>query len=87
MVLSLIAAAVLAAGAPAAEPAAATATPATAAAPAKAGPKPDEVVCKREPVLGSRMKQRLCMTQADWDARKAAARDELEKAQTNQTIK
>jgi len=86
MVVSLIAAAaILAAGAPPAEPAPG-ATPAASAA-TKAGPKPDEVVCRREPVLGSRMKQRLCMTQADWDARKATARDELEKAQTNQTIK
>jgi len=75
-------AAILAA-APAAEPT--TVAPAVATAPAKpkAKPEPGDTVCKREPVLGSRMKQRLCMTQADWDARRISARDELDKAQTN----
>ena len=51
---------------------------------AEAKPRPDETVCKREAVLGSRMKQRLCMTQAEWDTRRDDARDALEKAQTNQ---
>lgn len=44
--------------------------------------KPDEMVCKKEAVVGSRMKQRVCMTQADWDRRKQEARDELEKSQS-----
>jgi hypothetical protein len=40
------------------------------------------MVCKREPVLGSRMKERVCMTQADWDQRKADSRADIEKGQT-----
>lgn len=65
------------------------ADPAPAAAPANSAaktaekPKGTELVCKREAVLGSRMKQRMCLTQADWDARKADSRAELEKAQTS----
>lgn len=66
----------------AADPAPAAAAPA-ATAKTSEKPKGDELVCKREAVLGSRMKQRTCMTQADWDARKADARDEIEKTQTN----
>ena len=63
-----------------------TVSPIVAVAPEKneEKPRPDETVCKREPVLGSRMKQRICMTYADWEIRKADARDEVEKAQTNQ---
>lgn len=64
------------------DPAPAAAAPA-AAAKTSEKPKGNEMVCKREAVLGSRMKQRTCMTQADWDARKADARDEIEKTQTN----
>jgi hypothetical protein len=86
--ISLVFAAALLAGA--ADPAsqAATATPAAAqsAAPTKAV-KADkagqgDMVCKREAVLGSRMKERVCMTQADWDARKADARADIEKSQS-----
>jgi hypothetical protein len=79
----VLAFAAILAAAPAAEPT--TVAPAVATAPAKskAKPEPGDTVCKREPVLGSRMKQRLCMTQADWDARRISARDELDKAQTN----
>ena len=67
------------------EPAAATA--ATTQAPAK-GEKADKdgMVCKREAVLGSRMKQRVCMTQAEWDARKMSDRDNLEEAQRNKPL-
>lgn len=80
---ALMSTAALAAGAPAAEPT--TVEPAVATAPGKkAKPQPGDTVCKKEPVLGSRMKQRVCMTQADWEARRISARDELDKAQTNQ---
>jgi hypothetical protein len=87
--MSLVFAAALMAGAPAAgEPAPAGATPAAAAAtPAKgAKPKPDDMVCRREPVLGSRMKERICMTQAEWDARQQQDRDDLNKAQTQKPL-
>jgi hypothetical protein len=40
------------------------------------------MVCKREMVLGSRMKERICMTQAQWDTRRSDDRDNVEKAQS-----
>ncbi|MBW8812983.1 MAG: hypothetical protein JF588_06115 [Caulobacterales bacterium] len=81
--ISLLFAALMA-GAPSADPAAA-ASPAAAAAPAKAEKTsdPNKLVCKKEPVLGSRMPTRTCMTQAEWDARKQDSRDQLDAAQRN----
>lgn len=82
--ISLVFAAALMAGAPAAgEPAQAT----TSTAPAKANkPKPTDMVCRKEPVLGSRMKERICMTQADWDARQQQDRQDLDKSQTQKPL-
>jgi len=84
--ISLVFAAALIAGAPAAgEPAqAATSTAPAKAEKAKAGP--NDVVCKKEPVLGSRMKSRICMTQAEWDARQQQDREDLNKTQTQQPL-
>ena len=59
---------------------------APAAKEAKSGAAPDGMVCKKEPVLGSRMKQRICMTQTEWDQRKASARDDLDAAQRNRPL-
>jgi hypothetical protein len=90
MISLAFAAILLAAAADPPQPAApTTVAPVTATAEQKARPKPrpDETVCKREPVLGSRMKERVCMTQADWDVRRAEARADIEKAQTNNPIK
>lgn len=86
MMTLVFAISLLVAGAPPAQPA--TAAPAAATAPGKAAAKPrsDETVCKREPVLGSRMKQRICLTQGEWEARKADVRADIEKVQTNQPI-
>ena len=42
----------------------------------------DGKVCKKEAALGSRMKTRVCMTQAEWDQRKVDSRDEVEKSQS-----
>ncbi|MBU1376451.1 MAG: hypothetical protein KKE02_06285 [Alphaproteobacteria bacterium] len=82
--ISLVFAAALLAGA--ADPATQAANTATAAAttPTKAAGKTDknEMVCKREAVLGSRMKERVCLTQADWDQRKADSRADVEKSQS-----
>jgi hypothetical protein len=78
--ISLVFATVLmAAGAPAASEAG---PPATTAA--KAAPKPDKngMVCVKEAVLGSRMKSRICMTQAEWDDRQRQDREMVEKAQS-----
>jgi hypothetical protein len=81
MISLVFAAALLAAGEPAAAPASAAGQAAT---PAKktAAKDPNEMVCKREMVLGSRMKERICMTQAQWDTRRSDDRDNVEKAQS-----
>lgn len=84
--MSLLFAALLA-GAPAADPQPATGSTATpaAAAPAKAekANDPNKLVCKKEPVLGSRMPTRTCMTQGEWDMRKQEGRDQVDAAQRN----
>jgi hypothetical protein len=86
MISALFAVGLLAAAADPAAPTAgaapAASAPAKSATPAKADK--NELVCKREAVLGSRMKQRTCRTQADWDLMKQEARDEVEK---NQSVK
>ena len=84
--ISLAFAAVLMAGAPAAD-APAQGAPAPDAATGKAAKaKPGDMVCKKEPVLGSRMKERICMTQADWDARQMQDRQDLDKTQTQKPL-
>ncbi|MBX3485937.1 hypothetical protein [Phenylobacterium sp.] len=82
MISLVLAAALFAAAEPAATPAAA---PAPAA---EKGPKPnkDGMVCVKEAVSGSKMKSRICMTQAEWDARKAADREMVEQAQRNRPL-
>jgi hypothetical protein len=90
MISLILATVLLAAAAEPAQPAAPTTVSpvvATAAAKPAAKPRPDEIVCKREPVLGSRMKQRTCLTQAERDVRQADARADIEKVQTNIPIK
>ena len=84
--ISLVFAAALLAGAPPAGDAAASATAAAPAKADKAKPAPNDMVCKKEPVLGSRMKQRICMTQADWDARQRQDREDLDKTQHQQPL-
>jgi len=81
--ISLVFAAMLQAGAPAAAQAPAP-PPAKAA---KAKPGPNDMVCKREAVLGSRMKERICMTQGEWDARQEQDREDLNKSQTQQPLR
>ena len=65
-------------------PAAAEAVKAPAAKEAKANK--DGMVCKKEAVLGSRMKSRVCMTQAEWDQRQADSRQDLDAAQRNRPL-
>ena len=90
MISAIFAAALLSA---AADPAAAGATTAAPAAsmPAKsttaaAKPNKDGLICKKEAVLGSRMKQRTCLPQSEWELRKDAARDDLDAAQRNRPL-
>jgi len=82
--ISLLLSAALMAG----EPAAATAAQAAPAAKTEKAAKPnkDGLICKKEPVLGSRMPTRVCMTQADWDARQAQDRELVEQAQRNKPL-
>ena len=57
-----------------------------AAAPAAAAPPgghPDDMVCKNQVVLGSHFKKRVCMRRAEWAARSAADRKDLENIQNN----
>lgn len=80
MISLVLAAALFAAGEPAAAPAAAAA-PAPAAE-KSAKPNKDGLVCRKEAVAGSRMKSRICMTQAEWDQRQRDDREMVEKAQS-----
>ena len=81
MISLVLAAALFVAGEPAAAPAA-DAAKATKAAD-KAGAKdPNAQVCRREAVAGSRLKTRICMTQAEWDERQRQDREMVEKAQS-----
>ena len=61
---------------------------ATAPAARKGGTDPNEVICQRQEVLGSRLqKRRVCMTRAQWDDLKLQDRQALDKAQTMQGMK
>jgi hypothetical protein len=83
-VISLALAAALLAGA--AEPAAQGAMPASP--PSKsAKANPNDMVCKKEAVVGSRLKQRVCLTQAQWDQKKMDAQKELDEGQRNQPLR
>jgi hypothetical protein len=78
MISLVFAAALFAAGEPAAAQPASTAAP-----PAKAVKvNKDGLVCRKEAVAGSRMKSRICMTQAEWDDRQRQDREMVEKAQS-----
>lgn len=81
--ISLVIALAMAAAEPAAPAAAAAAQ-----APAKTEKvNKDGLVCKKEPVLGSRMKQRICLTAEQWEQRRQDSRDELDAAQRNQPMR
>lgn len=83
--ISLMFAAALLAGAPAAQPAETpSATAPAAPAPKAEKAKKNDMVCKKEAVLGSRMPTRICLRQDEWDLRRAESRDELSKIQRGQ---
>ena len=79
MISLVFAAALFAAGEPAATKASDTATPPDAKA-AKADKS--AMVCRREAVIGSKLKTRICMTQGEWDERQRQDREMVEKAQS-----
>jgi hypothetical protein len=60
------------AAAPPPKPAASAAPSAPAAKPAD---DPDKVVCREEPVTGSRFTRRICMTKAEWDDHEKQSHD------------
>jgi hypothetical protein len=65
-------------------------TPPSANAPAarKSGTDPNEVICQRQEVVGSRLqKRRVCMTRAQWADLRLQDRQALDKAQTMQGMK
>ena len=77
---------------PPAPAAAAAAAPATAAAPqdTPAAPEhrgrrdPNRVICRSEPILGSRINmQRQCFTAAEWETMRQQNRMSIDRAQTN----
>ena len=48
---------------------------------------PNERICQRVQVLGSRLNnQRVCMTRAQWEERRAQDRRDAEKAQTTRIV-
>lgn len=57
-----------------------------AAAP-EAKKDPNEIVCKREKVAGSNMKQRVCMTVRQWEDRREQDKEMLDDAQRRQPMK
>lgn len=60
------------------------ATSASAQDKAKKAHDPNEVVCKREEVLGSRLQSRkVCMTRAQWAEQRQLDRQNVERSQTN----
>ncbi|WP_330198237.1 hypothetical protein [Hyphobacterium lacteum] len=40
-------------------------------------PDPDDLVCRYESPTGTRMRERICRTQAEWDAIQEAGQDRL----------
>lgn len=85
MIAIVFAAALMAAAPAAGEQAAATGQ---TAAPTKAvKAKKDDMVCKKEPVLGSRMKTRVCLTQHEWTQREVDGKADLDAAQRNQQMR
>jgi hypothetical protein len=52
------------------------------------GPNPNEIVCEKTEVLGTRIAtNRVCMTRAQWAARRQGDRESVERAQTQRGCK
>ncbi|MDB5462736.1 MAG: hypothetical protein JWP23_1125 [Phenylobacterium sp.] len=82
MISAILAAAVLLADTTATLEAAPDAAAKPAAAASKKQNDPTALVCKSEPVLGTRLATKHCRTQAQIDAQKLEDRQALERAQT-----
>jgi hypothetical protein len=67
---------------------AAAPAPAANAAPARVGPDPNEIICEKQEVLGSRLaSRRICHTRAEWADLKLQDRQELERVQSRRGMK
>jgi hypothetical protein len=45
---------------------------------------PDEMICERHKVLGSRLaKKKVCMTRAQWEDKRRSERDVIDRSQVN----
>lgn len=86
---SVSAAAALLAGMSGTALAQAAAAPAQAQAPAQTSTvDPNEVICEKQEVLGSRLAtKKVCHTRAEWADLKLQDRQELERAQTRRGMK
>ncbi len=70
----------------AADPAAMSAqsgAPAQAAKPAK---DPNKLICRHEEQIGTNIKVKKCMTQADWEKQEEAVRQYFDDAQANGSV-
>lgn len=55
--------------------------------PTKSKGDPDEMICERQKVLGSRLaKRKVCMTRAQWEERRRDDRDLVHRSQTQQCV-
>lgn len=87
MLISLLAAAALLA---ANGPAAAQAEPAGNASPASAPaakPAKDKMVCKSEPVTGTRFGKKVCRTESEWRQLRQDAQNDTSRMQTQRDIR
>ena len=49
----------------------------------KSAKDPNEWICQKQPVIGSRLTtRRVCATRAEWDEKRRLDRDAIDKAQT-----
>lgn len=46
----------------------------------------NKMVCKNEAVAGSRMPKRVCATKAEWEQRRADAKEALDRSQTQRPM-
>ena len=55
---------------------------------AKKKADPNEIVCEKQEVLGSRLAtRRVCMTRSEWAERRRADRDLVARSQTNSCVR
>jgi len=76
--------ALFAAGEPAAAP---TSNTQAAAAPTAPKPQKDKMVCKDEPVTGSRFGKRVCRTESEWRQIREDARNDTSRMQVQGDIR